>query len=240
MKFKNLTFIGNSHISQFVVNTHLLESDGISVDRLQFPGASIKGLLKENSTIGLSNMIKSTNFDNKLAIFILGQCDIEFRYYYKSVIQNEKINIDFFISDLVERYDRYLSNLTFDFVVVGINPCVSDDIRHNFYVNFEDTYCYDTNQFNETGTLDNNIKFEDYLHIYNDSIYDRNLIHKRFNSLLRDMCENKGYKFVDIWDDITTNDIINNEFKLDQVDHHLKESVELFNLLYKKILKLYE
>jgi hypothetical protein len=237
MKFKNLTFIGNSHISQFFL---IKSSYGINADRLQFTGASIKGLLKTDSTIGLSNMIRSYNFSDKLAIFILGQCDIEFGYYYKSVINNEKINIDFFISDLVKKYDMYLSSLSFDFVVVGINPCVSDDIRHNFYVNFEDTFCYDTNQFNETGTLNNQIKFEDYLHIYNDSLEDRNKIHKMFNKELKDMCDYKDYKFVDIWDDITTNDVINSEFKLDKVDHHLKESEELFNILYKKILKLYE
>ena len=86
----------------------------------------------------------------------------------------------------------------------------------------------------------NQIKFEDYLHIYNDSLEDRNKIHKMFNKELKDMCDYKGYKFVDIWDDITTNDVINSEFKLDKVDHHLKESEELFNILYKKILKLYE
>ena len=52
------------------------------------------------------------------------------------------------------------------------------------------------------------------------------------------MCLEKKYKFVDIWDDITTNDIIKEEFKQDRLDHHLKESELLFDLLYEKILKL--
>jgi hypothetical protein len=237
MKFKNLVFIGNSHISQFLV---IKQSYGVISDRLQFPGASIKGLLKENSKIGLSNMINSYDFNNKIAIFVLGQCDIEFGYYYKSVRQNEKLNIDFFMEDLIVKYDKYLSQLSFDFVVVGINPCVSDDIRHNFYVNFEDMDCQDTNQFNETGTVDNNIKFEDYLHIYNDSLFTRNQIHKKFNTLLSKMCFEKGYKFVDIWDDITTNDTIKSQFKLDKLDHHIRESDEIFDFLYKRILREYD
>jgi len=233
MKNKNLVLIGNSHISQFLVNP----SYNIFIEKLEFPGASIKGLLKENSTIGLKNMINSHDFTNKLAIFILGQCDVEFGYYYKSVIQNKKINIDDFISDLIDKYVNYLSNLKFDFVVLGINPCVSDDIRHNFVVNFQDTQCHKTNKFNETGTLDDKYIYENYLHIYNDTLEMRNKIHKKFNEILKIKCESNGFNFVDLWDDITINDKIKNEFKPDRVDHHLKPSEKLFDYLFNKINK---
>ena len=170
MNIRNITFIGNSHITQFM---HIKPSYGLNVDRLQFPGASIKGLIKENSTIGLNNMIKNYDFIDKLAIFILGQCDIEFGYYYKSVMKNEKLDI-----------------------------------------------------------------YDDYLHIYNDTLEVRNMIHKKFNTKLKEMCKEKDYNFVDIWDDITTDDIINKEFKPNTTDHHLKESEHLFDFLYKKIINL--
>ena len=230
----SIVFIGNSHISQFDID-NIPNSYNISVDLLEFPGASIKGLLNNNSKTGLLQKINSYNFENKLAIFILGQCDVEFGYYYKSVQNGEKLEFSDFVEDLIAKYDSYLSNVNFDFVVLGINPCVVEDIKHNFRVNWNDDICFFENQINETGTLNSNLRFEDHLHIYNEDLKSRNDNHKFFNSRLRELCSERNYKFVDLYEDITENDIVLPEFKNFGLDHHLRKNIRLFDILHNKI-----
>lgn len=234
MSKKNLVFIGNSHISQFDI-FNIPDHYNVSIDLLEFPGASIKGLLNNNSKTGLLEKIKSYNFENKLAIFILGQCDIEFGYYYKSVQNGVKLNIEDFIDDLIIKYDSYLSTVNFDFVLLGINPCVVEDIKYNFNVNWNDPVCFTENQINDTGTLNYEIKIEDHLNIYNDDQVVRNNNHKLFNSKLKELCILRNYKFADLYDDITENDKVMPEFLNPGLDHHLKKNIKIFDLLYKKI-----
>lgn len=235
----NLVFIGNSHISQFDLQS--AESlYNMSIDSLEFPGASVKGLINFNSQTGLYQKIKCYDFSNKLAIFNLGQCDIEFGYYYKSVKSNNKLGINIFIDDVIEKYDSFLANIEYDFIVLAINPCVVDDIRHNFYVNWYDNVCHKENYINETGALNHNMKFEDYLHIYNDDLKTRNNYHKLFNDKLAEMCKLKNYKFINLYYEITNKDIVLDEFKNNSLDHHLKKNIKLFDILFRKIQAFYE
>ena len=98
--------IGNSHISQFNININ----DNL-IDILYGYGASICGLWNENSKLKLQNQILNYQkmYPDKILIFFLGQTDIEFIYYYKSVKQNKKIDIDVFIDNLVERYISFIN-----------------------------------------------------------------------------------------------------------------------------------
>jgi hypothetical protein len=52
------------------------------------------------------------------------------------------------------------------------------------------------------------------------------------------MCENNNFKFVNIWDDITNDDLIKNEFRREGDNHHLNINIELLELLYNKIRNL--
>ena len=93
----NIAIIGNSHIDQF---------DSKNFDYIYGYGASILGLLNENSHLRLKDKILEYQKINphKILIFFLGQTDIEFIYYYKCVLQNKKIDIKLYIDDLIEKY----------------------------------------------------------------------------------------------------------------------------------------
>ena len=80
-----VVIIGNSHLDQFKPHLHI-PSENI----LQIPGASIRGLMNINSTTGLNKKIKDSCPD--ACIFHLGLVDIEFGYYYKSFLANEKLD----------------------------------------------------------------------------------------------------------------------------------------------------
>jgi hypothetical protein len=53
----------------------------------------------------------------KTLVFFLGQSDVEFIYYYKSIKQNYKIDITEFLDDIVNKYIdfivKYIKNLSF-------------------------------------------------------------------------------------------------------------------------------
>ena len=110
-----------------------------------------------------------------------------------------------------------------------------NNIEYNFNVNFKDNISHVTNNFNETGELDESINFIDYQHIYNDSNKIRNRNHKYFNSKLEKMCKINNFKFINIWDNITENDIIKDKFRKEGENHHLNISLELLEILYNKI-----
>jgi hypothetical protein len=239
MKIKELVVVGDSHTSQYGFDTIKSFKDIDKIILKNAPGASIKGLLKEKSTVGLSEIIKTFQFNqNQVVLFIIGQCDVEFGYYYKSVQNGLKIPIEIFFDDLINKYEKFLLGFSCDFIISAINPCTIFDIEYNFNINFKDNVSHLTNNLNETGELNNSINFSDYKHIYNDSYEVRNNNHKVFNDKLHQMCENNNFKFVNIWDDITNDDLIKNEFRREGDNHHLNINIELLELLYNKIRNL--
>ena len=236
MNIDELVVIGDSHTSQYDFDNLKSYKDINNIILLNAPGASIKGLLKKKSTLGLLERIKNFDFNERQkTLFVIGQCDVEFGYYYKSVLGNEKISLDYFFDDLIKKYEEFLLGYENDFIVSGINPCTVNNIEYNFNVNFKDNISHVTNNFNETGELDESINFIDYQHIYNDSNKIRNRNHKYFNSKLEKMCKINNFKFINIWDDITENDIIKDKFRKEGENHHLNISLELLEILYNKI-----
>ena len=135
-------------------------------------------------------------------------------------------------------YENFLNKIPNKKIIFGINPCVVEDMKYNFNVNFSDKNYNHFHIINENGNSEEPIKYEDYKHIYNDSIELRNSYHKNFNLELKDMCKNKNYKYVDIWDKITINDIIKKEYKRTELDCHLIESVDYKNYIKEKIPSL--
>jgi len=94
--------IGNSHISQFN-NTNLNVLYGY--------GASICGLYNDNSRLKLKEQILDYQHFNpeKTLVFFLGQSDVEFIYYYKSIKNNYKTNINEFLDDIVDKYVNFIT-----------------------------------------------------------------------------------------------------------------------------------
>jgi len=239
MKIEELVVIGDSHTSQYGFDTIKSYKDIEKFFLINAPGASIKGLVKEKSTLGLLEKIKGFEFTKKQKIlFVIGQCDVEFGYYYKSVLNGKKLSIDEFFDDLIKKYESFLLGFDFEFIVSAINPCTVIDNEYNFNVNFKDNISHITNKLNETGELDNDVIFSELTHIYNDDNETRNNNHKYFNEKLESMCKKNDFNFINIWDDITENNFVKPNFRRDGDNHHLNINVELLEILYNKLIKL--
>jgi len=219
-------FIGNSHIDQFNIPTYSLRT-GQSIDRIYCMGASIKGLMNPNSVSGLRSMIldyQSKNPSSKL-VFFLGQVDLDFGYYYKCVKDTVKYDMREYIDTLVSLYETFLStDITNAFAVLGINPSVIRDTRHNYNVSFQcpngaSGFYSEVNQ---------DLRFEDVSHIYSDSLETRCMHVKMFNQALSSMCKRRHFNFIDIspvlFDD---NSVLKSKYVPDgEMDHHLKPTAD--------------
>jgi len=191
---RDFCLIGNSHTSQF---------DSNNLKKLYGYGASIFGLLNENSSLKLKEQILQYQHLNPKTtlIFFLGQTDIEFIYYYRSVKQNKKLDIIFYIDDLIEKYIYFIKNyITNDCIILGINPHVIKDIKHTFNVNFRATNGHTNGHTNGDPNGSNNltINFEDYTHIYNDSYEDRFKFNMVFNEKIQVECTKNNIKYCDL------------------------------------------
>jgi hypothetical protein len=221
--------IGNSHTLQF--------DEIILMDNIEAYGASIFGLFNENSVLKLKDSILNyqNNNPNKTLVFFLGQTDIEFIYYFKSVKKNVKLDIHAYIDDLIEKYIYFVkTNITNNCVILGINPHVIKDNIHIFNVNFRGN----PTNIDPNGSYNEKYIFEDYLHIYNDSYEDRFKYNIEFNEKLKLKCEENNINFCCINKYILDeNNNVKSEFCLPYLDHHLKKNKILFYYLLEEIHK---
>lgn len=236
----NVIFVGTSHLGQFDLNNcaEIFNKWNVSSCKIIcMPGASIKGLSNPHSTTGLNKSVMNIDDDTntKILIFQLGQVDIEFGYYYKSVLRSEKLDVDEFMNDLIDKYTEFLLSIKSKVVVIGVNPTAITDLEHTFRVNFNDTMCHANNLIQETGCLDNRYKYSELGHIYNDDMSNRNIVHKRFNEKLKNMCNKYSFVFCDLWDFLIDQDAnsLLPIYKPAVNDHHIVPS----NILTDHLLK---
>ena len=224
-----ICLIGNSHTSQFDENN--------LTDVLYGYGASIFGLLNENSVLRLKDEILNyqKNHPEKILVFFLGQTDIEFIYYYRCAQQNKKIDINLYIDDLIHKYIYFIKTyITNNCILLGINPNVIKDNIHIFNVNFRASNNSDPN-----GTHNQKVKYEDYLDIYNDSYETRFSYNIQFNNKLKSMCIENNIKYCDLNKHIIDeNGNVRNEYLHANLDHHLKPTRFLFLCLLEEIKRL--
>jgi hypothetical protein len=147
----NFCIIGNSHLFQF---------DNPSLNTLYGYGASICGLYNNNSTLKLKEYILEYQDLNpeKYLVFFLGQSDIEFIYYYKCIKNNNKMDMNKFIDEIIEKYIQFIINNIKKPIVLGINPTTIKTEEHIFNVNFREL------NNNPAGSYLSNIQYEDVKH----------------------------------------------------------------------------
>jgi hypothetical protein len=218
-------FVGNSHLDQFCLDS----SHGIV---LCLPGASIKGLVNNNSTSGLNKKIEDFNSKENTIIFHLGQVDFEFGYYYKSALNGKKLDKNAFIESIFKIFENYLLSLKSEIIVIGLNPTVIQKTNQIFIVNFKDNMCWSNNKIQETGEL-NDISFESLMHIYDDDMSERNDFLKKANNCLKLICEKNHIPFLDLWPCLFDEEkqTIFTRFMPSREDHHLVHSIFLRDYL---------
>jgi hypothetical protein len=219
--------IGNSHTYIFNEFTNIF-----IISKL---GASIKGLIKYNSSTNLNfEVLDSLKFNKKSTyIFYLGQCDLEYGYYYKSVLNNTKLDIMLYIDELIHDYELFLKNIPNNIIIMGVNPSVIRDMKYNFDVCFRDKNPY--HKDNENGGYYLNYNYDDYKHIFNDSLESININHKLFNNKLKDMCNKNNYKYIDLWDLIYKNDNVLDIYKPIGLDCHINYNNSIYKYLQEKL-----
>lgn len=217
--------VGNSHLNQF--------DDG-PYHRLYGYGASICGLTNENSTLKLKQKVLEYQQENpdKTLVFFLGQSDVEFIYYFRSIKQIQKLDINEFIDTLTTNYVEFLKEYIKKPIVLGINPTVIKNNIHIFNVNFRDSQAKELN--NPTGTY-SHIDYEDVKEFYDD-FKTRFAYSLLFNKVLKDKCEANKIIYIDINDEVLDEDgNVKEIYKPSVDDHHLQRSPLLYQALIRKV-----
>lgn len=217
--------IGNSHTSQF---------DNPNMNILYGYGASICGLYNQNSILQLKQKILDYQSLNpeKTLIFFLGQSDIEFIYYFKSIIKQKKILIDEFINFWVEKYVEFVKTYIKKPIILGINPTVIKNNEHIFNINFRDNI---SNNINPSGSNLLHINYSNVKHYYDDFDirFNNNL---NFNKKLKSECEKNNIIYIDLNDEV-----LNQNMKVKELyqpisdDHHIVKNIRLYDVLIDKI-----
>ncbi len=99
-----------------------------------------------------------------------------------------------------------------------------------FNVNFNDEICHINNNIQDIGCLSSTIKYENYSHIYNDTIDDRNNFLYKANQKLKELCIYNNYIFCDLWDilwDKNTNKLKQIYLSNKPNDHHIIPNASL-------------
>lgn len=215
--------IGNSHISQF---------DNSKLNAIYGYGASICGLYNEKSVLRLKESILEYQKNNpeKTLVFFLGQSDLEFIYYFKSIKSNKKIDMNDFMNTLIKQYIEFIKTYIKRPIILGINPTVIKNTKHIFHVNFTEK-----TPNNPAGTYEPSIIYNDVKHYY-DNFEVRFNNHVEFNKKLLEESKKNCIKYVDLWDEIIDE---NGNVKLiytpNVEDHHLVKNFRLYEVLIEKI-----
>jgi hypothetical protein len=219
----NFCIISNSHADQF---------DNQNLNILHCYGASIDGLHDDYSPLQLKKTIldyQDSNPEKKL-LFFLGQSDIEFIYYYMSIKNNTKINIDKIINYLVYKYIEFIKMYIKNPLVLGINPTVIKNNEYIFNVNFREK-----STVNPSGSFIPDINYEDVKDYYDDYQTRFNNILK-FNEKLKTECINNNIIYIDLNDEILDNDMnVKDIYQPKHDDHHIVKNITLYNHLIDKI-----
>lgn len=223
--------IGNSHTDQFFSGPHSY------FERIYKQGASIKGLVKKESTLRLKDDIDSyisTNPD-AILVFFLGQVDVEFGYFYKCIVENIQYDIHEYITNLVTLYISYLQTLSTStkMCVLSINPTTILDPQHIFRVCFE---CHGGRSGYYAGEYP--ILYEDVKDTFLNISYEtRFTYNKLFNEKLEIACKAANIPFISLWDILCEKETVNPIYMpCVPNNHHLQhDSGELATSLYTRL-----
>jgi hypothetical protein len=218
-----LCFIGNSHVSQLYYNIENIDCEDPThysnkIIAIYKQGASIKGLVNINSTLGLIHSIHKFIYKNPSynLIYFLGQVDIEFGYYYKCIKDNIKYDINVYISHIIDLYESHLLSINEKKYILSINPCVLTDNKRLFEICFRE----DNGKVGFYSEVNNSINYENYKH-YIDNYSIRYNNNRLFNKCLKEMCTKNNFKYIDFWHLVEDNGLVKDEYIPKHIDHHL-------------------
>ena len=234
----NIAIFGDSHSNVF----NKFNVDGVNIFCNSISGGTISGLPKRISTLNIKNIIIDYLKNNSpdYIIFKFGQVDIELGYYYKNIIKNENINKEDYIKYLLDSYISFINEIEKyidinKIIICGINPpCLiskSDCFEYTKRIIFEN--------------VNNNLDiYIDKLNNLIENINNRTKFSTNFNYELRNLCKNKNIKYIEVFNELLTNEGILNDIFVDnnKLEHHIKgisinsQTFEPINKYFKNLI----
>lgn len=142
-------------------------------------------------------------YQPEYVLLCLGQFDVEFDYYYRSIIEGK--NVDNFLPELMLIYRQYLLSLQNKYgvglIVKGINPSVLiHEATSRSYVAFEIAKFYGTGDEDEDLAL--RLRVKQALYQPEFKFEQRFELTRQFNIALKELADEIGVYYFDIWDEI--------------------------------------
>ena len=226
--YKHIFIFGDSHCLCFGQGKTNVNNK-YYINMLKQDSASARGLISIDSTLKYGKTIEefikfkkwysntpfNSNEINNYYVFKFGQVDIEYNYYYKLIIKEEKITKNDFFNDVIDKYIQYIRQLNkLNIIVCGVNLPSPINMKK---------YKYNILKLNNKNTIIENLTIEE---INKDSII--------FNQLLKQKCDINNIKYFDLIEECTYTN--NNEYYLRKefigTDHHYKGCRSLNALKY--------
>ncbi len=228
MDSEKIFIFGDSHARYFDVNDKVISHApwvrGVNIDLHKYPASTIIGLGRRNSTLNLSDKIKSILSDDRSSArcFCFGQVDIELGFYFRKIVKNEDITFDDFIPHLLDNYKSFLDNHNNGKLILkGINLTVLKN--EQFAINYVSRII--------TENIDDEKLRREYiikLKSSFDSFKLRNKAMIDFNRGLKVLSKSSGWKYFDINDEIsnfTPGKGVIDSYIPSGNDHHLVDSI---------------
>lgn len=174
-------------------------------------------------------------------ILSLGQFDIEFDYYYRSIIEGK--DVDDFIEELVKTYRQYILDLSKKYgitvVIKGINPStLIHEATSRSYVSLEVVKCYGCGD--EEKDLDLRLRMKQGLQKPEFKFNKRFELTYQFNIALQKLAEELGIYYFDIWDEVIdpNTGLVDLQFMPAKGSHYLLDTFVLRQIHYDALYKM--
>ena len=187
----------------------------------KFKGATLKGITKlENKNRKKIETVVSNSNNIRCLIFIFGQVDLYFSYYYAKFIQNKR----FLMEGMIKKYVEFISNLKCkqcNKLIFGIFPNPIKD-KHIFNT----LLSYNILPENLINSIDKKEKDRLSLHNFRFKMYIK------FNKIIEKYCNIYNIKYIN-FDDVLLNK--NNRVKDEFI---IKESIYNIHLLWEPLIPI--
>lgn len=232
---KKIAIFGDSHVQYFRLTpkVHYLSSEfkKLNIELYILHGGTLKGIGRQNSTLGINDKLVSFSLQAHLydaVLFSFGQVDIELGFFYRKIVkQDELITYENFIVELIEIYMKTIKDLKLEtkVIVKGINFPV---------IKFKPVAVEYVNRIivENISLTDEKLLMKEKLKRIYPSYTERVNIHKQFNTMLKKACIENNIKYFDINDYLSSwlGKEVDEKFIPAWNDHHVIDSLEMRSL----------
>ncbi|WP_394699811.1 tetratricopeptide repeat protein [uncultured Pseudodesulfovibrio sp.] len=192
-----IAIFGDSSITTSLCHPEYFQKKGFDTDFFHIGGATITGLGKDNSRLGVFDKIEQYVVNQRPQYLFLkfGQGDLEFGYYYRKFIKQEVLSFSEFCAFLIDTYRKRINQINdlTTIVVLGVDyPSLIG--KRQCAKRTMDIITRDRDWRSV------NVALFDTLLSTQPSITERTDNSFKFNSMLRKMCRELGCYFSDTKD----------------------------------------